>query len=85
MEYGSLTEAKLEQLKKLRQLQSEAAKVMRGVEKYYTDPVAFAHDCVDWRDHGLTFYQEEILAALEEKRRVSVRGPHGLGKVLFRP
>lgn len=80
-EYGSLEEAKLDQLKRLRQLRSEAAKVNRGVEKYYSDPVGFAKNCVDWRGHeGLTFYQEDILQSLQDKHRVSIRGPHGLGK-----
>ena len=48
---------------------------------YYDDPVAWIHDFIKFKDHeGLTDYQEEILGALPIKRRVAVRGPHGLGK-----
>lgn len=48
---------------------------------YRNDPVAFIKDCFDWRvDEGPTFYQIEIIEQLIAKKRVSVRGPHGLGK-----
>jgi len=47
---------------------------------YRNNPVAFAHDCIDWRGEGLTSYQDEILGELHVKHRVAVRGPHGLGK-----
>jgi hypothetical protein len=48
---------------------------------YYRDPVAFADDCITWKDgEGLTSYQRENLAAIVEHGRVAVRGPHGLGK-----
>ncbi len=77
---GSLAELKLERLAYLKQLQDEAARLNAGISQYYSDPVAFAHDCIDWREHGLTEYQEDILNSLQEYRRVAVRGPHGLGK-----
>lgn len=51
-----------------------------SARRYLYDPVAWAHDVIDWRGGGLTGYQEEILAALPARRRVAVRGPHGLGK-----
>lgn len=41
-------------------------------------PVAWAHDCLNVK---LTGYQAEILDALPARRRVAVKGPHGLGKV----
>jgi hypothetical protein len=47
---------------------------------YRDDPVAFVHDCLRWDTDQPTPYQEEILAALVQYRRVAVRGPHGLGK-----
>jgi len=47
---------------------------------YMYDPVAWAYDMIDWGDDGLTEYQEEILMAIPQYKRVSVRGPHGLGK-----
>lgn len=50
-------------------------------ERYWTDPVAFCHNCIIWRrNEGLTAYQEEILRQIPIKKRVSQRGPHGLGK-----
>ena len=52
--------------------------------QYRNDPVAFVHDCFRWdkvkSSSGPTDYQIEILAAIPKDRRVSVRGPHGLGK-----
>ena len=48
---------------------------------YRSDPVAFVRDCLVWRDgEAPAPYQEEILAELPARRRVAVRGPHGLGK-----
>lgn len=49
-------------------------------QTYRNDPAAFARDCIEWGDDKLTSYQEEILAEIPNRRRVSVRGPHGLGK-----
>jgi hypothetical protein len=38
-------------------------------------------DCIIWKDgQQLAFYQEEIMQKLVERKRVCVRGPHGLGK-----
>jgi hypothetical protein len=49
--------------------------------RFMTDPVGFAEQCINWgAGGGLTAYQKEILAAIPVKRRVAVRGPHGLGK-----
>lgn len=48
---------------------------------YYHDPVGFIRDCIKWPEgRRLTAYQEEILRELPIKKRVAVRGPHGLGK-----
>jgi hypothetical protein len=48
---------------------------------YLDDPVGFCDDLIDWRDEpGLAPYQREILAKIPTEKRVSVRGPHGLGK-----
>lgn len=44
-------------------------------------PDQFAQDCIEWRNgESLTPYQLEILRNIPIKRRVTVRGPHGLGK-----
>jgi len=49
--------------------------------KYRSDPVGFVHDVFNWSaGDGPTKYQDEILAALPAQKRVTVRGPHGLGK-----
>jgi hypothetical protein len=70
-----------DRLRYLLELQRKAARIKRGVARYYDDPVGFAYDCINWGDgDGLTFYQEEILGALPERKREAVRGPHGLGK-----
>ncbi|MDO8751150.1 MAG: hypothetical protein Q7K03_08410 [Dehalococcoidia bacterium] len=50
-------------------------------KQYRNDPVAFAHDCFRWdADQGPAPYQDEIMALLIKKKRVAVRGCHGLGK-----
>jgi hypothetical protein len=49
--------------------------------KYRNDPEGFVLDCFVWPSgKGPTAYQLEILRAIPEKKRVCVRGPHGLGK-----
>lgn len=49
--------------------------------RYLYDPVAWSRDCIDWPDgQGLTSYQDDTLRELPVRRRVAVRGPHGLGK-----
>lgn len=49
--------------------------------KYMHDPVGWARDVIQWGDSGgLTAYQDSVLGALPARRRVAVRGPHGLGK-----
>ena len=69
-----------DRLRYLLELQRKAARIKQGVARYYNDPVGFAADCIDWRGDGLTEYQQEIIGVLPERKRVSVRGPHGLGK-----
>lgn len=83
------SEEQLELAKQLRaQMQPGDAKALAGqtiqkrfAKTYFYDPVAFCHDCISW-PHGqsLTKYQEEILASVPQRKRVAVRGPHGLGK-----
>jgi hypothetical protein len=63
---------------------TDSARYARFRETYRDDPVAFLFDCVRWEDvrnsNGPAGYQLEILGELPRKRRVSARGPHGLGK-----
>jgi hypothetical protein len=75
-----LIQAAPDRLRYLLSLQRRAARIKRGVAKYYDDPVGFASDCIDWRGDGLTGYQQEVIAGLPAHKRESVRGPHGLGK-----
>lgn len=50
-------------------------------EAWLYDPVAWARDVIAWPPgQGLTLYQADSLGALPSRRRVAVRGPHGLGK-----
>lgn len=54
---------------------------LRQVGGWLYDPVGFLTDCIDWPDgQHLAGYQTEILAAVPRERKVSARGPHGLGK-----
>lgn len=48
------------------------------VYQYRNDPVGFVRKCIKGAEP--TSYQEEILVSLCRDRRISVRGPHGLGK-----
>jgi hypothetical protein len=76
-------EAPLERLRYLRELERRAARIKRGVARYYHDPVAFAADCIDWRDEpGLAPYQAEVLGELPGRKRECIRAPHGVGKSL---
>lgn len=53
----------------------------RAPNPYLYDPAGWARDIIIWPPgQSLTDYQGDVLAALTEKKRVAVRGPHGLGK-----
>jgi hypothetical protein len=78
---ASYAETRLERLRYLKGLQAKAAKIKKGVAKYYDDPLGFLDNCIDWRDDpGPTGYQRDIIGGLPASKRESVRGPHGLGK-----
>lgn len=48
---------------------------------YRRDPVAFVRDLFEWKPgEGPAAYQEEILAESVRRKRIAIRGPHGLGK-----
>jgi hypothetical protein len=62
-------------------LADHVAREARPRHRFYDDPVGFAQSCIRWPpDQRLTAYQREVLAAIPKRRKVSVRGPHGLGK-----
>lgn len=53
----------------------------QGASKYLYDPLGFVDNCIDWKaGESLTPYQRDIMALMVSKRRLAVRGPHGLGK-----
>lgn len=65
--------------RRLGEAEQRAAVAASGAIRYYDDPVGFASDCIDWRGtDGLAEYQEEIMGALPRRKRIAVRGPHGL-------
>jgi len=87
-----LAVAKLERLERLRKLREKHDEI-NGVSnktaedlparRFYSDPVRFALECIDFGDSqedGLTAYQKDILSSIPVNKRVAVRGPHGLGK-----
>lgn len=52
-------------------------------QRYFEDPVGFVRDCIEHGNgRGAYDYQNKIMDALVKSRtgRLSVRGPHGLGK-----
>lgn len=52
-----------------------------GALRYYNDPAGFATQAIRWpTGRGLAAYQSEVLGSIPVRKRVSVRGPHGLGK-----
>lgn len=62
-------------------METAAAKSQNSPYRYASDPLAFVHDCFDFpRGQAPAPYQDEILAELPKRKRVAVRGPHGLGK-----
>lgn len=67
---------------KLQEAETQKAKYQRWQERYRYDPAAFAVDCFHWHrvNDKPTKYQKDILGKLVERKRVAIRGPHGLGK-----
>lgn len=52
----------------------------KALAMYWSDPVAFVHDCFTWDDSKPAEYQEEIWAAVPTYGKVAVRSLHGVGK-----
>lgn len=73
--------AELEKRRRARSGTRVSTIYQRFQKKYFNDPAGFARDCFNWKPgQGLADYQENALSKLVIRRRVSVRGPHGLGK-----
>lgn len=50
-------------------------------DRWMYDPAAWAREVIAWPEgQGSAPYQNDVLDSLARKRRVAVRGPHGLGK-----
>ncbi len=77
-----MTNTRVEYLRRLEELQlGKLNRATRRDERYLSDPIAWLHDMVDWREgEGLTPYQENILGSIPERRKVAVRSGHGSGK-----
>jgi hypothetical protein len=75
-------QVRLERLRHLRELKLRALPDLSSVAvRWLHDPAAFAEEAITWpAGQGLTVYQAEILRQLPIRRRLAVRGPHGLGK-----
>jgi hypothetical protein len=77
---------KLARLLELQRLRTEhatrsAARARDLSARYLYDPAAWAREVLYWPPGAsLVDYQGEILTELPVRRRVAVRGPHGLGK-----
>lgn len=54
---------------------------IKGAAKWYDNPKGFVHECIIWSDdREPTAYQDDVLDLIVIENRVSVCGPHGLGK-----
>lgn len=75
-------EQQLAKLRQLRELKAqEEQQDAESARQYLNDPVAWSRRFIKWgEDGGLADYQEEFIGQLPRRKRVAVRGPHGLGK-----
>lgn len=79
----STAERRIERLEGVH-AQRAARPVSNFVRTYRNAPVAFVRDCINWKgSEGPTPYQIEVLEELPVRKRVALRGPHGLGKTAF--
>lgn len=74
--------AQLAKLRQLRDLKTKEQQVQADdARRYLNDPEGWVRRFIRWDPgEGLTAYQTEIIGKLPVKKRVAVRGPHGLGK-----
>jgi hypothetical protein len=74
--------ARLAALRDLKEAEREAEAA--DARRYLYDPVGWITRYILWRpEQGLAPYQEDILTALANHKRVAARGPHGLGKSML--
>ena len=78
---GRIAQQKAEQTRKSQAQPAQADAYAAFKARYQLNPAAFVRDCIAWpAGEQPAQYQAEILAAVPAHRRVSARGPHGLGK-----
>ncbi len=82
LDQADLLRAQIERLRLARGLkQREQASQSEDVRRYLDDPVGWIRRYVAWpTGEALADYQEEVVGELPRRKRVAVRGPHGLGK-----
>lgn len=77
-------QARAELLLREREAGGELSQYEAFKHEYWDTPAGFVRDCIEWGrvpvHDGPTPYQEEALGRLPAEKRVSLRGPHGLGK-----
>lgn len=73
---------RLDYLKRLAELKTADAEYAAAeARRYLYDPAGWARDCIRWPEgRSNAPYQTEIMAELCARKRIAVRGPHGLGK-----
>lgn len=77
---------KLARLRELQRLRADldrrhADRALELTGRYMYDPAGFAREVLWWPSgSSLAGYQDEVLTELPVRRRVALRGPHGLGK-----
>ena len=72
-------------LRKRAETEGESQSVYQAFKaKYRYDLAGFITDCINWRDgESAAPYQLLFSKQFVERRRASIRGPHGLGKTAF--
>jgi hypothetical protein len=82
LQQAQAIQEQIARLQRLRHLKTrEREQEAQDARRYMYDPVGWISRYLLWRPgQGLTDYQAEIADSLPKKKRVAVRGPHGLGK-----
>jgi len=78
------TWTRLDYLRRLAELKEQDAEYAAAeARKYLRDPAGWARDCIRWPvGRQAAPYQLEVMEELPRRKRIAVRGPHGLGKAL---
>lgn len=73
---------RLDYLKRLAELKAADAEAAAAeARRWLHDPAGWSRECIRWpAGRSNAPYQSEVMAELIERKRIAVRGPHGLGK-----